>query len=137
MYLESLSDSFFHLGIHKTNQLCNDSFCKKYHIKGYYLMIFSRKPFRIFPFLFFLLCLLLSAYFALASVQGDFGIVKRLQVQKEAELLKIEYQQLSYEIKKLENRTRRLSDDFLDFDLLDTQAREILGVLRPQEIIIN
>ena len=100
-------------------------------------MIFNRKPFGILPFLFFLLCLLLSTYFALASIQGDFGIIKRIQVQKEAELLRIEYQQLSYEIRKLENRTRRLSDDYLDFDLLDTQAREILGVIRPQEIIIN
>jgi cell division protein FtsB len=100
-------------------------------------MIFSKKPFGVFPFLFILVCLLLSTYFTLASVQGDFGIIKRVEVQKESELLKIEYLLLIDEIRKLENRTRRLSDDFLDFDLLDTQAREILGVIRPQEIIIN
>jgi cell division protein FtsB len=37
----------------------------------------------------------------------------------------------------VENRTRRLSDTFLDLDLLDEQARERLGYLRPDEIVLR
>jgi len=37
----------------------------------------------------------------------------------------------------MENKTHRLSDNFLDLDLLDEQARKVLGMARPDEIIIN
>ena len=32
--------------------------------------------------------------------------------------------------------TRRLSDDFLDLDLLDEMARQVLGHMRPDEIVL-
>jgi cell division protein FtsB len=31
----------------------------------------------------------------------------------------------------------RLSDEFLDIDLLDEQAREVLGYVRADEIVIH
>ena len=37
----------------------------------------------------------------------------------------------------MDNLTRRLSDDFLDLDLLDQQARSVLGLLRADEIVIR
>ena len=37
----------------------------------------------------------------------------------------------------MENRTRRLSDQFLDLDLLDEQARDVLGYIRADEIVIR
>jgi cell division protein FtsB len=37
----------------------------------------------------------------------------------------------------MENLTRRLSDDYLDLDLLDQQARDVLGLLRHDEIVIR
>jgi hypothetical protein len=33
--------------------------------------------------------------------------------------------------------TRRMSDDYLDIDLLDQQSRDILGQIRADEIIIR
>ena len=36
----------------------------------------------------------------------------------------------------IENLTRRLSDDYLDLDLLDERARDVLGLLRADEIVI-
>ena len=48
-----------------------------------------------------------------------------------------EHEKLSFQVSKLQNKTRRLSDNFLDFDLLDTQARKVLGFIKPNEIIIN
>jgi hypothetical protein len=41
------------------------------------------------------------------------------------------------EVAKLRNKTRRLSDTYLDLDLLDTQARERLGMMRADEIIVR
>ena len=35
------------------------------------------------------------------------------------------------------NLTRRMSDDFLDLDLLDEQARVTLGFIRSDEIVIH
>ncbi|MFL2799568.1 MAG: septum formation initiator family protein [Paracoccaceae bacterium] len=105
--------------------------------RGKECMSFTKKSFGLLPFMFFLLCLLLSLYFTLASVQGDFGILKRIQVQKQVYLLKLEHEKLSFQVSKLQNKTRRLSDNFLDFDLLDTQARKVLGFIKPNEIIIN
>jgi cell division protein FtsB len=40
-------------------------------------------------------------------------------------------------ISQLENKTLRLSDHYLDLDLLDQQARDILGFIRPDEIVIQ
>jgi cell division protein FtsB len=37
----------------------------------------------------------------------------------------------------MKNLTHRLSDDYLDIDLLDERAREVLGLMRPDEVIIR
>jgi cell division protein FtsB len=37
----------------------------------------------------------------------------------------------------MENLTTRLSDNFLDLDLLDQQARDVLGLIRTDEIVIR
>jgi cell division protein FtsB len=44
---------------------------------------------------------------------------------------------LLLELAELENRTHRLSDDYLDVDLLDEQARDVLGYVRADEIVIR
>lgn len=41
------------------------------------------------------------------------------------------------EVARMENLTRRLSDTFLDLDLLDEQARDVLGMVRADEIVIR
>ncbi len=79
----------------------------------------------------------LGLYFTFASVQGDFGLFRRVQIKAEAEALNIEKARLAAEVKSLENKTRRLSDDYLDLDLLDQQARDILGLIRSDEIALN
>ena len=37
----------------------------------------------------------------------------------------------------MENLTRRLSDSYLDLDLLDERARDVLGYVRADEIVIQ
>ncbi|WP_037254936.1 FtsB family cell division protein [Roseobacter sp. SK209-2-6] len=88
-------------------------------------------------FTFFAVAFALSAYFTFAAVQGDFGLFKRVEIQAESEELRLDLARLQGEISQMENLTQRLSDDYLDLDLLDEQARSVLGLLRSDEIVIH
>ncbi|PCJ09359.1 MAG: septum formation initiator precursor [Rhodobacteraceae bacterium] len=86
---------------------------------------------------FFAAAFALSAYFTFAAVQGDFGLFRRVEIAAEAETLSRDLTMLKVDIAQMENLTHRLSDNFLDLDLLDEQARSVLGVLRADEIVIR
>ena len=79
----------------------------------------------------------LGVYFMFASVQGDFGLFRRVQIEAEVVTLTAERDRLAEEVEALENKTRRLSDNYLDLDLLDSQARDVLGLIRSDEIVLN
>ena len=79
----------------------------------------------------------LGMYFTFAAVQGDYGLFRRAEILNEAAKLETELAGLYAEITSLENLTRRMSDDYLDIDLLDQQSRDILGQIRADEIIIR
>ncbi|MBP1805495.1 FtsB family cell division protein [Rubellimicrobium aerolatum] len=83
------------------------------------------------------LLILAALYFVFAAVQGDYGVFRRAEVDAEALELKVRLATLSDEVARMENLTRRLSDDYLDLDLLDQQARDVLGLVRPDEIVIR
>lgn len=96
-----------------------------------------RTAFGITPLLIFSLLFLMGAYFVFAAVQGDYGIFRRVQVESEIETLRGELDLLEAEVADLRNKTRRLSDNFLDLDLLDMQARSTLGLMRSDEILLR
>lgn len=87
--------------------------------------------------LYFLLLATLGLYFTFAAVQGDYGVFRQVQINAEAETLRAERDRLTAELADIENKTRRMSDEYLDIDLLDQQAREVLGYLRQDEIVIR
>ena len=80
---------------------------------------------------------LIGAYFAFAAVQGDRGLFQRIQINAERDALASELGLLQAEVTRMEGLTRRLSDQFLEHDLLDEQARRVLGQLRSDEIIVE
>ncbi len=80
---------------------------------------------------------LAGVYFTFASVQGDYGLFRRIRIDAEARALEAERDALALEIATLRNKTHRLSDDFLDLDLLDEQARSVLGFVRADEVVIR
>lgn len=80
---------------------------------------------------------LFGLYFVFAAVQGDYGIFRRAEVDAEALELRLELATLSDEVDRMENLTYRLSDGFLDLDLLDQQARDVLGMIRADEVVIR
>lgn len=83
------------------------------------------------------LMFVLAMYFTFASVQGDYGLFRRIQIDAEAATLEAEKARLAREVAQLENKTRRLSNAYLDLDLLDTQARAVLGLIRSDEIALH
>lgn len=88
-------------------------------------------------FLFFGLAFALALYFTFAAVQGEYGLFQRAQIEAEARTLQADLDAVQAEVARMENLTRRLSDDFLDLDLLDEQAREMLGMARADELVIR
>jgi cell division protein FtsB len=86
---------------------------------------------------FFAMTLSLSAYFTFAAVQGDYGLFRRSEISVEGDRLARELDGMRAEVARMENLTRRLSDDFLDLDLLDQQARDVLGLVRANEVVVR
>ncbi|MEJ6715177.1 MAG: septum formation initiator family protein [Rhodobacterales bacterium] len=86
---------------------------------------------------FFALMFSLASYFTFAAVQGNFGLFSRVQIQAQEQELSNQLAQLQNQISAMENKTRRLSDDYLDLDLLDEQARKVLGLARGDEIVVR
>ena len=86
---------------------------------------------------YFAVAFMLGAYFTFAAVQGGYGLFRRAEIQAEVETLQAELDHLNTEVAKMENLTRRLSDSYLDLDLLDEQARSVLGLIRSDEIVIR
>jgi cell division protein FtsB len=79
----------------------------------------------------------LGGSFAFAAIRGDFGILQRIQIQSDAQALAAQKSALEGELQYLQNLTHRLSDDYLDLDLLDERARMVLGYLRADEVTIR
>ncbi len=80
--------------------------------------------------------LLIGAYFTFTAVQGNYGLFQRVQIAAEADRLQQQLALLQADVARMETLTRRLSDGFLDLDLLDEQARDVLGFVRADEIIL-
>ncbi|TDT78038.1 cell division protein FtsB [Litoreibacter halocynthiae] len=97
----------------------------------------SRTTFGLTPLLIFSVFFLMGAYFVFAAVQGDYGIFRRVQVESEIETLRSELDALEAQVADMRNKTRRLSDNYLDLDLLDMQARATLGLMRSDEILLR
>ncbi len=79
----------------------------------------------------------IGAYFTFAAVQGDYGLFRRAEIEVDAQKLEQELAALNADVSSMENLTRRLSDDYLDLDLLDEQARDVLGLIRADERVVR
>ncbi|MEM9430069.1 MAG: septum formation initiator family protein [Pseudomonadota bacterium] len=79
----------------------------------------------------------MSVYFCFVTIQGEYGIFRRVQLEAQEEFLRREHATLVAEREEITNKTRRLSTEFLDLDLLDEQARRILGMARGDELVLK
>lgn len=87
--------------------------------------------------IYFTVLILLGLYFTFAAVQGEYGVFRRAEIDAQARELQAELDALNVEVAHMQNLTRRLSDNYLDLDLLDERARDVLGMVRSDEIVIT
>ncbi|VDC31768.1 FtsB family cell division protein [Pseudogemmobacter humi] len=87
--------------------------------------------------IYFAVAITLGIYFTFAAVQGDYGVFRRVEINAEAAVLRGERDRLALDLADMRNLTHRLSDNYLDTDLLDERAREVLGYMRADEIVIR
>ena len=76
-------------------------------------------------------------YFTFSAVQGEMGLFRRAEITADRDQLRLQLDALEIDVVRMENLTRRLSDDYLDLDLLDEQARDVLGVMRSDEMVVR
>ncbi len=76
-------------------------------------------------------------YFFYAATQGPSGLFTKSKIEAEAIMLETQRDVLLARRIESDNRIQRMSDEHLDLDLLDQQARKILGYIRRDEVILN
>ncbi len=86
---------------------------------------------------FVLIALGVGGYFTFAAVQGDYGLFRRAEIEAQERVLQAQLDVLKTQVARMENLTARLSDSYLDLDLLDQQARDVLGMIRADELVIR
>ena len=92
---------------------------------------------RLAQTIYLMVMLMFAGYFMVSAVQGDYGVFRQAQTAGELADLTAERDRLAGELAELKNLTRRLSDHYLDLDLLDEQIRSVLGYVRADEIVIR
>ena len=109
-----------------TNHLCNDSFKEPDLFKS----------FKILEITLLSVCLILCLYFIIASFNGEFGVSAKYHLLAKEKVLANELNTINKETKIIKNRIKRLSNTSLDLELLDQQARIILGMIGEDELIV-
>jgi cell division protein FtsB len=79
----------------------------------------------------------MMGYLTFAALQGEHGLFRLFQVEAQAVRLEAELDGLKAEREVFARKTRGLSEGTLDLDLLDEQARKVLGLARADEILIR
>lgn len=76
-------------------------------------------------------------HFGHRGVQGGLGLRVGFAAEKEERRLTAELEALKAERARLENLNHRLSESYLDLDLLDERARDVLGHVRADELVVR
>jgi cell division protein FtsB len=90
----------------------------------------------LFGIAFTAVVIALMGYLGFAGLQGEHGLLRLLQIEAKETRLAAELEALRAEREAIVNKTERLSTGSIDLDLLDERARKVLGLGRPDEIIL-
>ena len=83
-----------------------------------------------------ILAVLIFAYFLFHAVQGDRGVLAWMQVRKQIADAEAQRAVVHNERTWWEHRVALLRADGLDRDMLDERVRRVLGLARPDELIV-
>lgn len=80
---------------------------------------------------------LLLGYFVFHCIYGNKGVIAYLKVNRKLEKAYDELKLLRAERVELEHNVKLLRTESLDKDMLDEQARKVLGIASPNEQVFN
>jgi len=86
---------------------------------------------------FTLFILLFAVYFSYHIFNGDRGLLALMQLKKKVDEAHMQLDITKAERLKLEHDVRLMSDDSLDLDMLDEQARKLLGFANQKETVYS
>ena len=84
-----------------------------------------------------LILILACLFFVNSSILGSRGLIVQIQLKDQLSLLQSEIEIQEEQIALMENKTLRITPEYLDLDLLDELARQKLGYIHLDEIIIH
>ena len=84
-----------------------------------------------------LILILACLFFFNSSILGSRGLIVQIQLKDQLSLLQGEIENQEAQIALMENKTLRITPEYLDLDLLDELAREKLGYIHLDEVIIH
>jgi len=80
---------------------------------------------------------MLLSYFLYHSISGDRGLLAMIRLDQELERAQHELDITHSERLQKEHRVNLLRPESLDLDLLDQQARRLVGYTAPGEVVIS
>lgn len=83
-----------------------------------------------------LLLLLALFYLAFHAVSGERGLYAWFRENKRLELLQAELRETTEKREAYERKIHLLRPESIDLDMLDEQARSVLGFVGPDEVVI-
>lgn len=92
---------------------------------------------RVFDAVFAFAILIGVANFGYHAIQGDFGLFAIIANEAEENTLVAELSEARQERARLENRVARLGEGYLDIDMLDEAARNVLGLIGGDEVTLR
>jgi cell division protein FtsB len=83
-----------------------------------------------------LICVLVLFYLGFHAVSGERGVFALFKENRRLAMLQSDLSELTAKREALEHKVKLLSSNSLDLDLLDEQARLVLGMAGKNEIVI-
>ncbi|MCY4185494.1 MAG: septum formation initiator family protein [Rhodobacteraceae bacterium] len=84
-----------------------------------------------------LILILICLFFVNSSILGSRGLIAQIQLKDQLSQLQSEIKIQEEQIALMENKTLRITPEYLDLDLLDELARQKLGYIHLDEVIIH
>ena len=100
------------------------------------MVIFRRWRFALYPLLLYCLSGLIGTYFVWHAVNGERGLKTKDEYERKIAALTSELDGLKAEHALWNNRIALLSGRVIDRDILDEEARAVLGRVRRDELIV-
>ncbi len=92
---------------------------------------------KIVPYFVILILFLVCMFFVNSSILGSRGLIVQIQLKNQLSLLQSEIEIQEEQIALMESKTLRITPEYLDLDLLDELARQKLGYIHLDEVIIH